>query len=363
MHKRILIAIPSLKGKGGVASYYNNIRFYLPEDYFEFLQIGSVKQAGGIIYPLFDQIRFYKAIKKNKPELVHINPSLGPKSFIRDGFFALQAKRKGIPLLIFWRGWDKDFEKKVEMKYLGFFKSTFGRANGFIVLASEFEQKLRAWGVKAPIYRETTCVDDGLLNEFDVQHKWAKLGEGSNIKILFLARLERAKGIFETVQAFKLLYDKKLPVSLTIAGDGGARAELEKFVKSIGLEKLVNFTGYVRGVEKRRILADHHIYCFPTYHGEGLPNSVLEAMAFGMPVVTCPVAGLLDIFQDGITGTFVAPGDYKAIAEEIERFSANPKKIIHIGQYNFQYAKRFMASNVAHRLVDIYKEILKETNP
>ncbi|MBL4902030.1 MAG: glycosyltransferase family 4 protein, partial [Desulfocapsa sp.] len=302
----ILLTVPCLKDQGGVASFYNGVFPHFPHGKVVSLEIGGTKNSGTLLHPLVDQFRFRSAVKRMKPSLIHLNPSLGFKSFIRDGLFAWQAKQLGYPFLVFWHGWDKSFEAIVEKKYLGFFKRTFGQAAGFIVLASEFERKLREWGVTAPVYQETTNVEESLLDGIDVQEKWSESTHLSQIKILFLARLERNKGVFETVQAFKFLIDKKFPVCLTIAGDGVIRQELEDYTRGLGLtSQQVHFTGDIRGKEKIQAFAEHHIYCFPTFYGEGLPTSVLEAMAFAMPVVTRPVGGLADIVEDGKMGELV----------------------------------------------------------
>ena len=189
-----MITLPSAQAKGGVAQFYNALLPYLPES-IETVEIGCTNRAGGLFYPLADQFRFRWAVQKERPVLIHINPSLDFKCFVRDGLFAWQAQRMNKPFLVFWHGWDKNFEPVLEEKYLGLFRKTFGQANGHIVLASEFERKLKDWGVTAPVYRETTCVDDSLLLNFDVYRKWDTAKPLSLVKILFLARLERAKGV------------------------------------------------------------------------------------------------------------------------------------------------------------------------
>ena len=356
---QILVAVPRLKIQGGVASYYNAISPYISSGKIDFLEIGSGCNLGCFLHPIIDQFRFRRAVKQKKPTLVHVNPSLGFKSFIRDGLFVWQAKRLGYPCLVFWRGWNKSFESVVERKYSLFFKKTFGQVDAFIVLASEFERKLRDWGVTVPIYRETTSVDEKLLCDVDVSAKWVNFPR-LGIKVLFLARLERNKGAFETVQAVKLLIDKKIPVSLTIAGDGDIRKELEKFACSLALtSQQINFTGDIRGENKVRVFSEHHVYCLPTY-GEGLPNSVLEAMAFGMPVVTRPVGGLADMFEDGKMGALDYGKSPEEIAASLEKLISDPEKMSEIGRYNAAYAqKNFMASVVAKRLIDIYSSLIE----
>ncbi len=170
-------------------------------------------------------------------------------------------------------------------------------------------------------------------------------------------------GVFETVQAIKLLIDKKFPVSLTIAGDGKIRQDLEEHTSSLGLSpQQVHFTGDIRGADKTRAFTEHHIYCFPTFYGEGLPTTVLEAMAFGMPVVTRPVGGLADIFEDGQMGGLVYGSSPEEIAGCLEKMIIDQDRMAEIGRYNAEYAKEnFMASVVAERLMDIYQKTIAAT--
>jgi len=82
---KILLTVPSLSGKGGVSSYYKAIFPYLKKlTKLEYLEIGST--CGRKLNFIFDQLFFCKKIKNNSIELVHINPSLYPKNFLRDGF-------------------------------------------------------------------------------------------------------------------------------------------------------------------------------------------------------------------------------------------------------------------------------------
>ncbi len=195
--KSILLTIPCLQDQGGVAGFYRGVLPHFPLETIVPLEIGGTRNSGGLLHSLIDQFRFRSVVKNLKPALIYLNPSLNYKSFVRDGAFAWHAKQMGYPLLVFWHGWDKDFERKVSGKFRSFFQSTFGRADGFIVLASDFERKLREWGVEVPVFRGTTNVEESLLAGIDVQEKWSDIPRISHIKILFLARLERTKGVFQ----------------------------------------------------------------------------------------------------------------------------------------------------------------------
>ena len=92
---KVLITLPSLNGKGGVANYYNSIMPFLnlnKEFNMSYLEIGTSQGSYNFLHPLYDQIRFFNRILLNKPDLVHVNPSLDLKSFLRDGMFVYLAK-------------------------------------------------------------------------------------------------------------------------------------------------------------------------------------------------------------------------------------------------------------------------------
>ncbi len=359
---KVAITIPALNKMGGVASYYNSVLPYLNKNNsldVVCFHLGSKLESSSLLHPITDQMQFNKFLKKEKPDLVHINPSLGFKSFIRDGLLIQQAKNNGIPVIVFFRGWDKNFAQRVESFLLTLFRFVYGKSDAFIVLASEFKNKLLSWGIKAPIYLQTTTVDQDLLDGFDIEIKLKKLLEKKNLRILYLARLEKGKGIFETIDAVKILRERQIHVDLSIAGDGPVRQEVEGYVQDIDiLSGCVNFLGYIRGQSKADAFATHDIYCFPSYFGEGMPNSVLEALAFGMPVITCSVGGLADIFHDETMGAFVPPRTPEAVADTIEKYNLNREEMAHIALYNFQYAKKFLAPNVAAQLLSIYSETL-----
>jgi len=364
--RKILITPYSFKGTGGVTAFYNTLMPHFNNEAYviKTLRIGSDRTIGRFkikgVYPLTDQLRFRRSLASlGQQDLVHINPSLNLKSFFRDGLLVYQAKLKKLPVLVFFHGWRKDFEQLVSNKLLGFFKKTFGKADAFIVLSGEFKKTLKEWGVTQPIYLGTTAVDESLLTSFSISDRLEHVKKNLPINILFLARLQREKGVFETVDAVSMLIQKGLPLSLSIAGDGPIFKELRDYIGTKGLSKEhIRMLGDIRGQDKINAFIEHDIYCLPTYYGEGLPISVLEAMAFGLPVVTRPVAGLADIFQDGEMG-FLCRGKTPAeISDALEKLIKDRPLMLKMSQYNYVFAKRhFMASAVAKRMMDIYQSI------
>ena len=361
----IIITVPKLDKPGGVASFYNAVLPQISKALYKInvLEIGSTSNTPKFLQYVTDQYSFNKRLTAST-QLVHINPSLGFKSFIRDGLFVILAKRKKIPVVVFFHGWNKSFERYLTKYLHWFFKLSFSRADAFIVLASEFKNFLRKIGIKTPIYIETTAIDETLVRDFDIANKIHDLSASTDIRILFLSRLEREKGVFETIDAVKLLIDQGLPVTLSIAGDGPILDELKDYTKQLRFEKnQIQFLGYVSGDDKSRVFSNHDIYCFPTNYGEGLPTSVLEAMVFGLPVITRPVGGLADHFKDGTMGILCHTMEAEEIAQSIAGLIRDKSVMIKMARYNHQHAiQTFMASKVAERLSNIYQSTLKNVD-
>ena len=362
---RVLITGPSLRDPGGVANYYNAVLPFLESDdrlnvrYFE---IGSTHGKFGILHPLSDQMGFRRALRQFSPDVVHVNPSLTGKSFFRDGLIVRHAWRAGVPVMVFFRGWDNAMEAKVDGHLGGYFRATYAHADIFIVLASRFRQKLIQWGASSQIDIGTTTVPDKLLDGFSIVDKTSDFRQSSPKKILFMARLEKKKGVIETLEAAASLLREGLPIFLTISGDGPAMADVRKLVADLDVPKgRINITGYVGGEKKQEILKAHHVYCFPSEYGEGMPNSVLEAMAFGMPVITAAVGGLADFFEDGRMGYLVDGRNGAQIGEKLRVLVNNREAAAQMAEYNHCYAKaRFLASNVAETLGTTYCGIARK---
>ncbi len=254
-------------------------------------------------------------------------------------------------------------ETLIESKYKSFFDQTYAKADYFIVLSSRFKNRLKQWGIKAPIEVLTTAVDDELLHNFSIDRKVSRITQSLETKLLFLSRVEREKGVFETIEALRILLNHGYRVSLTIAGTGGASNDLQRYLEQHqDLLEQVHLLGYVRGAEKRSVLQSHDILSLPTSHHEGLPTAVLEAMAFGMPVLTRPVGGIADFFEPGKMGLLIQEKTPEVIAQHLGELIRDKSRRIAIARYNHHYATtHFLASKSAQDLLSAYHQIRNQS--
>jgi glycosyltransferase involved in cell wall biosynthesis len=347
--KRILLNTPDINKPGGVANFYLGLNGKFKDEVIYNFIGGSSKKSFFVFNLIADYFRFMVKIFKLKPSIIHINPSLDRKSLLRDSVFILIAKFFGKKLLISWHGWQLKTERSISDKHKSLFRFFFGKADGMTVLSGDFKNTLLSWGIKCEIYVETTLFEDSLIEGLDIHNKQL------NNDILFLSRVEEKKGIYVVIDSFAEL-SKEIDCSLTIAGSG---SELEKTKNYVNDRKIKNirFAGYVTGESKISLFNNNSVFILPS-HTEGMPISMLEAMAFGLAVVSRPVGGIKGFFENGKMGYITDSLDSKDYHNILKGLFADKEKLKEISVFNHNYAiDKFSASKVAARFSKIYSDI------
>jgi len=360
---RVLVTHPD--ARGGVSNYYRQLRGRFTVPVHHFIVGRTLEERGHLprmLRRLGDYWRFVTALKQNNIDVVHLNPSLDPKSFIREGLFALLARAGKMKVIVFFHGWKKSFEVRVERYLLPIFTSFFGKADALIVLSNENKETLERWRVLQPIYKEVTVINDDELAGFDLQNALTKRQRSKTFRILFLARIIKEKGIYEALEALSLVQTKHPTVELVVAGDGAELDNVKSLTRARSFHN-VTFAGYVKDEEKRRRFEEAHVFCLPSY-AEGCPVSVIEAMAYGLPVVTRSVGGVVDFFQNGEHGFISESLDPRVLADQIETLLVDRSLYEKISLHNYQYAQsHFLASAAARRLERIYETTFGDSRP
>lgn len=355
---KILINTPPITSPAGVSSHYLGLRPYFSKNviYNQYITGNFLKRKLKLHFLYkparflalgYDIIKFIFLVLIHKRPIILLNPSFGKDALKRDVLFLSIAKFLGCKVAVFLHGWDKGYLTTV-LNGEDHFSTAWGKADAFFVLAKEFKEYLQRLGIEAPIHLTTTKVNDKLLEGLPENRRIDRIQN-----ILFLARVEKAKGIFTTIDIFKLLQEKYSDLKLRVVGGGNMLSRAKTYVSDMGLNN-VTFTGPLHGTDLKNEFLAADLYILPTTHGEGMPTSVLEAMAFGLPVITRPVGGLIDFFENDRMGYMLEglePEDYVA---QIERLIKNVDKANEISSYNKQYAKEhFMATKVAKHLEGI----------
>jgi glycosyltransferase involved in cell wall biosynthesis len=347
---KVLINTPNIDLHGGVSNHYKGLRiFWNINVYYNY--IGSRKHIPGFLIFPFDFVKFFFICLFKKMDLVVLNPSLNKKAITRESIYFKTAVLLKKKVIIFWHGWSPEMVELIDANPNWFVKK-FKRSLSHIVLSNSFKIDLIRWGVESPIYLSTTKVDDRILKGFHYSQK-----QVSDFTILFLSRIEIYKGIYITLNAYKELVKKYENIHLLIVGEGSQLKNAKDFAIKNSL-KNIYFTGNLTGEALVNAFKKSSIYVLPTYN-EGMPTSVLEAMAFGLPIITRPVGGINDFFKDGEMGYLIDSLDPHEFTEKISFLFENGNIINKMGGYNYEYASSyFLASKVVLQLESIFKDSL-----
>ena len=208
-----------------------------------------------------------------------------------------------------------------------------------------------------------------------LQHTGIPVGE-----IPFQSRIWPADGAWKFVQACRLIDKKGLRVSLaafakfaeryprstfTIAGEGPLRAELGQLAADLGVADKVFFPGFISQAQLRELYYQSHIFLHPSEvsgdgNQEGVPNSMLEAMASGLPVFATRHGGIPEAIQDGQSGVLVDERDGEALARALLERTARPDELSVIARNGAEAVRqRFEQVGQTQQLEDYYLEAMK----
>lgn len=143
--------------------------------------------------------------------------------------------------------------------------------------------------------------------------------------LLFLGRLERSKGLITLIEAFARIKDERPSLRLLVAGTGGMEQELRSAVARRHLSN-IEMLGFVRGEGLLEVIKNAMAIVVPSEWYENYPFSVLEAMAFGKPVIGSRIGGIPEQVEDGITGYLFEPSAADDLAEKIKFLSIQPRE-------------------------------------
>ena len=162
-------------------------------------------------------------------------------------------------------------------------------------------------------------------------------------RVLSVARLIPDKGMDTVIDAAAAAH-----LSLTIAGDGPERAALESRARAADVD--CTFTGVVSRAQLDTHYRDASAVVLAARRGEGLPNVLLEAMAYARPVITTPCAGTRDLLVDGANGLLIAPDDAPALARALTRLREEPGLAARLGAAARASAERYGWEHVRPKL-------------
>ena len=214
---------------------------------------------------------------------------------------------------------------------------------------SEFlKNKAESWGIKNRIKVINNFVDLPIEKDLKITEKY----------FFYFGSLSPEKNILELLKAFQ---QADLPVKLKLAGEGESRVVLEKFVLENNLQAKVEFLGFLQGQELNQVLAGALATVLPTKWYENYPFTVLESLAYGVPVVATRQGGLPEMIQDKETGWLYDSGNPEQLVLIFQDIVAGKYDLQMMGQIGQDFVKNNLTSDKYwSKIKAVYESVLSK---
>lgn len=308
---KICMVGPDPKVMGGIASVVTGyLNSSMVRDY-DLKYISSHKDGSKLkklMVAAGAYLRFIWICIFNRPDIIHIHSSFGA-SFYRKMIFIIIGKLFSIPVVNHIHGSEFDkfytdatgWEKRL-------IESIYFKCDIIVALSKEWKDKLEKIisGTKIRIVENFTIVPDNV----------APQEKRENI-IIFLGYIGERKGSYDILSVVKKVIAEMQDVKFLLCGNGEVE-KLRKIVKENHMEKYIELTGWINNEHKKELLNRGKIYFHPSYN-EGQPMSIIEGMAYGLPVISTNIGGIPSLITTGVNGYIFEPGSTSDFANAILR--------------------------------------------
>jgi glycosyltransferase involved in cell wall biosynthesis len=349
--RSVLVVGPNKRDNGGMQQYMTN-QVRCLEDRVETssYDIGPPDQSGtfgfavAVLLALRDAVAF--PFECERPDVVHVH-SAHRRSFYRAAFYVLFASlvwRTNVVLHVHGSSFDEfvetDFRPGQVVQSL-----VYAHADAIVVLSDYWKDVLSAKADPRKIVSIANAVDPAAYDpQYDqpVPH------------VSVVSYLSERKGIVEFLTAAeRLVSEVDAEFRISIAGDGPQRENVERIVDR---NDNMQYLGFVSEAEKADLLSESTIFALPS-HAEGMPISILEAMAGGNAVLSTTVGSIPEVIgEEG--GILVEPGDADALHDAATELVTSPDRVREMGERNRrEIEERYDWESVSEKLLSVYDQL------
>ena len=176
--------------------------------------------------------------------------------------------------------------------------------------------------------------------------------------VAFLGRIGYRKGIFLLLETIAKLRDQGISIYLEIGGNGKTSRMFES-IHTLRLQDQIRYHGWIGPGRKDQLLRRVDAFVLPSY-GEGMPMALLEAMAYGLPVVTTCVGGIPELVIDKHNGLLIEPGNRLALENSLKHLYAHPQSCNQLGKNaRMTVLKNHDLDTMTERLHKTYENLMR----
>lgn len=285
-----------------------------------------------------------------RPDLLHVHGYTTSLLFVVDW-----AHAKKIPVV-----YEEHQTPDARFDWWRGFERTINKATTVVAVSEKSGEALRAvCGVTQPIVVRSPPLLDPIASGWQRNDQ---SGHGAeSLRVTSVARLYVTKGLMYLLDAIAQVVRTHPATQLRVYGDGPLRQELLAYANQLGLDGNAVFVGaFTRREELARIMAQTDIFVLPSIL-EGQPLGLVEAMAYGCPIVATSVGGIPELIEHGVNGLLCAPGDADGLARHIVTLIESPALCASLGAAARRAYERgpFQPPSVGDQLMAIYETALR----
>lgn len=262
---------------------------------------------------------FNYILTETKPEIVHIATAHG-LSFLKNSILIIISKLHGAKVILAPHCSITVFvpKSKLSMKWMQF---VLNKCDGLVVLSNEWLSIIKlAPNIKIELLVNSINLSKYLLIDRNCLNK--------KVRIIFLGHIGKEKGVFDLVHAIKEIVDQDIiGFELILYGETLRPGEMEllrNMVNEFCLDDIVSICKPIFDDEKIEAYKQADIFVLPS-HSEGMPISIIEAMAAGLPIVATNVGGIPDLVKNLHNGIIIKPRDTNGLANALLTLIGDPK--------------------------------------
>ncbi len=286
--------------------------------------------------------RLWRAAGRN--ELFHIMANSGWSWHLFAAPAIWIARLRGIPAVVNYRGGEAEpFLRKAA----GMVRFSMRRAAALVVPSGFLKEVFACFGMDARI----------VPNIIDLEKFRAGAPSPGDIHVVVARNLEPLYDIASALRALALLRQRHPAARMSVAGSGPERANLERLAAELGIADRVRFTGRLDSQAMAALYREATLSLNPSL-ADNMPNSVLEALACGLPVVSTDVGGVPFLVRHGETALLVKPGDADAMAGAMARLIEDETLRATLIQNGTEHVRAFTWERVRDLWLGLYREVL-----